>query len=301
MSEAENYEQQRGEPAPRSVLKAARIAQNLSLSEVARQLRLTERQVEALETGAFDRLPGPVFVRGFIRNYARLLKLDPDQVLSSMCAELPRAEGMVRMPRSENIPFPSPAVHRSPRYLLLVLLVAAALGTYEFYWGESGSPPAAKSGPVTGSVAPAAQPVSVRPAAAPGGNTANLAPVAAEGAAPASSVPAKPESEAPSPKVAPASTAAAGGNPPASPAAVLPQTAALHFTFEMDSWVEIRDRDGRTIFSRLNPAGTEQSVTGMPPFTLTVGNARGVRLTYNDRPIDLAPYTKVSVARLTLE
>jgi cytoskeleton protein RodZ len=299
MSEAENYEQ-RSEPAPRSVLKATRIAQNLSLSEVARQLRLTERQVEALETGAFDRLPGPVFVRGFIRNYARLLKLDPDQVLSSMCAELPRAEGMLRMPRSENVPFPSPAVHRSPRYLLLVLLVAAALGAYEFYWGEPGSPPTVKSGPVAGSVAPAAQPVSVRPAAAPSGNTANLAPVAAEGPAPAFSVPAKPESEAPSPKDAPASTAGSGGNPPASPAAV-PQTAALHFTFEMDSWVEIRDRDGRTIFSRLNPAGTEQSVTGMPPFTLTVGNARGVRLTYNDRPIDLAPYTKVSVARLTLE
>lgn len=301
MSEAENYERQHSEPEPRSVLKAARIAQNLSLSEVARQLRLTERQVEALEAGAFDRLPGPVFVRGFIRNYARLLRLDPDQVLSSMRVELPPAEEMVSIPRSENIPFPSSAVRRSPRYLLVALLVAAALGAYEFYWGEPGLSPAVKSGPVTGTVVPAAQPVSGHPVAAPVENTGNAAPVAQEGSPPAPAVPARPEMEALQPKGSPASAAQSEGNPPASPAAAPSGMAELHFAFETESWVEIRDRDGRTIFSRLNPAGTEQSVTGLPPFTLTVGNARGVRLTYNDRPVDLAPYTKVSVARLTLE
>ena len=40
---------------------------------------------------------------------------------------------------------------------------------------------------------------------------------------------------------------------------------------------------------------------GMPPLQLVVGNASGVQVTYNDQPVDLAPYTKVDVARLTLE
>jgi cytoskeleton protein RodZ len=67
------------------------------------------------------------------------------------------------------------------------------------------------------------------------------------------------------------------------------------------AWVEIRVRNGRKIFSRLNPAGTEQAVSGEPPLTLVVGNASGVRVTHNDQWVDLAPYVKIDVARLTLE
>jgi cytoskeleton protein RodZ len=71
--------------------------------------------------------------------------------------------------------------------------------------------------------------------------------------------------------------------------------------FDRKSWVEIRDRSGRPIFSQLNQAGTEQRVNGLPPLAVIVGNAHGVRLTYDERPVNLAPHTKVDVARLTLE
>jgi cytoskeleton protein RodZ len=75
----------------------------------------------------------------------------------------------------------------------------------------------------------------------------------------------------------------------------------IRMVFSRESWVEVRDRQGRTIFSQLNPAGTAQSVSGQPPLRLVVGNATGVRMLFNDRPVDLAPYTQVDVARLTLE
>ena len=75
----------------------------------------------------------------------------------------------------------------------------------------------------------------------------------------------------------------------------------MRFRFEQESWVEIRDRNGRVIFSQLNAAGTEQVVSGKPPLSLVVGNASGVRLTRNQQPVNLAPYTKVDVARLTLD
>jgi cytoskeleton protein RodZ len=51
----------------------------------------------------------------------------------------------------------------------------------------------------------------------------------------------------------------------------------------------------------LNPRGTEQRVNGRPPLAVVVGNAHGVRLTYDERPVNLSLHTKVDVARLTLQ
>jgi cytoskeleton protein RodZ len=75
----------------------------------------------------------------------------------------------------------------------------------------------------------------------------------------------------------------------------------LVFRFDADSWVEIRDRDNKIIFSKLNRAGAEERVAGAPPLRLVVGNARNVHLTYGARPVDLTPHTGVTVARLTVE
>jgi cytoskeleton protein RodZ len=65
--------------------------------------------------------------------------------------------------------------------------------------------------------------------------------------------------------------------------------------------VEIKDRAGNTIFGQLTAAGSRRSVSGERPLTVVVGNAAGVRLFQGDKSIDLAPYTRVDVARLTLE
>jgi len=71
--------------------------------------------------------------------------------------------------------------------------------------------------------------------------------------------------------------------------------------FDRSSWVEVRGRDGKTLLSKLNAAGSEQIVEGQPPFALIIGNAQHVRMSYEDRQIDLAPHVKVEVARFTLE
>jgi len=89
-----------------------------------------------------------------------------------------------------------------------------------------------------------------------------------------------------------------------SPAVVPPPQAGmaeLHFVFETDSWVEVRDRNERILFSQLNPVGSEHHMQGNRPLSVVIGNARGVRLTYNGQPFDLAPHTRVEVARFTLE
>ena len=71
--------------------------------------------------------------------------------------------------------------------------------------------------------------------------------------------------------------------------------------FQRDSWVEITDSKGTVLMSQLNPAGSSKSIDASPPLFLTIGNAHGVKLMFNDAPVDLRPHVKVDVARLTLE
>ncbi|MGH8632043.1 MAG: DUF4115 domain-containing protein, partial [Burkholderiales bacterium] len=75
----------------------------------------------------------------------------------------------------------------------------------------------------------------------------------------------------------------------------------VRMIFEQESWVEIKDRAGNTIFGQLNPAGSRRRASGETPLSIVIGNAAGVRLTYNDEEVDLAPHTRVDVARLTLD
>jgi cytoskeleton protein RodZ len=283
---AENQVLRVRDGAPGAALAAARTAQNLSITDVARQLKLSVSQVAALEAGEFNRLPGPVFVRGFIRNYARLLKLDPERILDSIVQDPSEQEVRNEMPASHDIPFPSASVRRWPKFILVALLAVGALAGYEFYWSERAAVTEVK--PVT---TPPVTKEQVSREIAP--VTANdlPAPSAAQPEAPGTAArPAQETREA----------ASSASQPP-----VAGQQAGegeLRFAFARNSWVQVRERGGKTIFTRLNPAGSEQRVSGKPPFMLVIGNAHGVSLTYNERPVDLEPYiVRDDVARFTLK
>jgi len=66
-----------------AALRAAREAAGLSADAVAQQLKLHPRQVRAIEEDDYGRLPGRTFVRGFVRNYARLVNLDADAIVAA--------------------------------------------------------------------------------------------------------------------------------------------------------------------------------------------------------------------------
>ncbi len=67
-----------------ALLRVARESAGMSIDAVASHLKLAPRQVKALEDGDYSHLPGRTFVRGFVRNYARLVHLDAEQVLSAL-------------------------------------------------------------------------------------------------------------------------------------------------------------------------------------------------------------------------
>jgi cytoskeleton protein RodZ len=71
--------------------------------------------------------------------------------------------------------------------------------------------------------------------------------------------------------------------------------------FDQDAWAEVTDAAGRQLVSSLNPAGTERVVRGIPPYNIVIGNAQHVKVSYNNREVDLLPHVKVEVARFTLK
>src|SRR6476661_2658664 len=119
--------------APGNVLAAAREEMNLSVTDVARHLKLSPAQVEALEDGAYERLPGRVFVRGFLRNYAKLLGIDPQPLLRSIESQMPQPAMAEERPALPQMVMPRERPARWPLYTVLVAaLIVAALAVYEF-------------------------------------------------------------------------------------------------------------------------------------------------------------------------
>src|SRR5512139_382939 len=274
-----------GQPSVGQTLRDAREAQGVTLDSAAVRLRLMNRQVEAMERDDFESLGQPVFARGFVRNYARLLGLAPDALLARMSG------APVEQPAVSPV---EPALPRSwltsPWLILLLLglllVVAVPVALYLWLNSEGGdgavnrAPPVAQSRP-----APA-------PVAAPVAATAPV-PVPADAAMPA----------APVVPAAPAPSAAVSAEQAGAPATSAPAAAVsvLHIEFGGESWTEVKDASGRMLLRQLNPADSSVDVHGQPPFDVVIGNAPHVRMTYNGRPIDLKPFIDASVARFTLE
>ena len=279
---------------PGQRLAEARAGQNLAAADVARQLKLSLWQIEALEAGRYQQLPGPIFVRGFIRNYARIVKLDPEELLRTAGENLPQSTAHPETPPSRDIPFPTERPPRWPGYAAAAVAIFGALAIYEFVWNEperaeqravavAPTAPAEQRAPKPAAAPPEARSLQTEAVAAP-------APVAAEGK------PADQPSALPVAQPTTEITATA----PAVERAPKRGEKLVRLNFDQESWVEIRDRNERVIFSQLNRPGTAQKVIGLPPLSIVVGNAHGVRMTYDDQPVDLASYTKIDVARLIL-
>src|SRR5437762_4899716 len=69
-------------------LRKGREAQNLSVQQIAEITKIRTDHIRALEEGNFDIFSAPVYIRGFIRSYSTLLKLDVPQVMAALDLEL---------------------------------------------------------------------------------------------------------------------------------------------------------------------------------------------------------------------
>jgi cytoskeleton protein RodZ len=283
-------------------LSRERERQGLSRGDVAQRLHMSAWQIEALEVGDYSRLPKGTFLRGFVRNYAKLLALPGESVLSMLKEGRPHDPAPGIVVPTQNIRFDPLGDRLSSPYVkasvYAVVAVAAAFAFMYWWLFVKPAPPGVEpknivavvpqnvaSPPLTAPTEPP-PPKDLTLPAAPEPRAAEVA----RGEPPKAAAPAKVEN---------AKTALLS---PAAPT-IAPKGAErrLRFRFEGESWVEVRDARGRVLFQQLNAPGSEAEVTAKPPFTIVVGNAPDVELLMNGEAFDLEPHTRVAVARFKVE
>jgi cytoskeleton protein RodZ len=266
------------------MLRHARESAGWSIDMVSQQLKLAPKQVQALEADDYAQLPGRTFVRGFMRNYARLLRLDADALLSALpeSAAAPSLDRPTLTPTARtmgDLPSESHAKPSTARWaipLALIAIVAVALA-YEF-----GRPLIERGKSELGTRVP---PAKSTPAPA------------------ASSTP--PTDSAAASATAPAATPVgqdAQAEPPTIAAPVAPGTETpLVFVFRGTSWIEVRDAKGTIVLSTMGYPGASHAVGGAFPLDIVLGNAEAVTVTMRGTVVDTSQYVKQNVAKFQVK
>jgi len=316
-------------PAPGEILRNAREARGESVNDVARILKLSAQQLEALENGRFDILPGPTFVRGFLRNYARHLDIPPEPLLEGVGIRTPTAADLASMLKLHgNVqPKASPRPRGKALPVILAVLVVLALaglvvgGIYKGWFNFKGLPEL-RFGSSAAAKAHEKATLPEPPKPSLPGPQKLSQPELQRTVQPAPQEPAQPAPQKPAQPVpqgtikteklaapvlvnlAPESardpmhmdSESASGQVPADP------DVTLRLLFNASTLAQVRDRSGKIIFTRTGTKGSISNIKGKPPFTVTVNNANNVKLEFNGQPVDLKGHTKKDgVARLTLE
>lgn len=249
-------------------LRQAREAAGLDVVEVARRLKMPVRVIEALENEDWRQLDAPVFVRGQLRSYARLLGLQIDEALPSASASLP-----IEPPRLEPRIYTSPLRRIADRmmgrmvYIVITALIAVPV------WMATRSHLDSRI-ELDAALALVADPDSAPTQPAPAG------------------------SSDPGPRPLVASMAAL----PPRPAVTRPvePPPALSLRFSEDSWVEIFD-SGDTLLERgLLKAGDRRDYARGQVGRVVIGNADAVEVRGNGSVQDLSEFQRANVARFTV-
>lgn len=287
--------------SPGGMLRAERERLGLSIADVAAQTRLATRQIEALEADDFAQLPEMPFVRGFVRNYAKLLHLDAQPLLAAL-PQGGNASGQA-IPASVEVPFHDPRAPQRQNLIwlgaaLLLSVVVVAFAVWHYTTPFEHPAGAEVEGEVTAHEAMQSMPVAQIEATTPDVPAMSETTAMPSEAAPvneAATQPPKPAAELPPQQAAQSSL------PKVSPTSG--QSGQVRLVFDDESWVEVRDKDGNILSSQINARGSELRLEGATPLSLVIARASSVLLYYRGKPVDLTPHTHPSsgVARLTLD
>jgi cytoskeleton protein RodZ len=320
-------------------LRQARESNGWSLAEVALKLNLTVTSLSNLEAGAFDKLPGHTFARGYIRAYAKLLGMDQAVLVQQFDQSTGTDSHGSSVHSLGRIEEPVRVSHTILRIVSLLLLIAVIGGGFVWWQDQTSlrtkdfislSPEHVEVEGADGTTQihpldePEDQAVAqgqtegATPLALPQAETSSETPAVAEATAP-DVTPTTPTPDTPTHNVAPVVAAPATPAPvvPATPAPVVtapvaptapaPVTAApvagqgqVQLKFTADCWTQVTDGAGKVLLSGLKRKGDSVSVSGKPPFSVRLGFARGAQVSYNGQAVDVAPFTSGETARLKL-
>ena len=325
---------------PGETLRQARESNGWSLAEVALKLNLTVNSLSNLEAGAFDKLPGHTFARGYIRAYAKLLGMDQTVLVQQFDQSTGTDSQGSNVHSLGRIEEPVRVSHTILRVVSLLLLFAVIGGGFVWWQDQTSlrtkdltslSPEHVEVEGADGTtqIHPLDEPEDqavvegqtegTTALALPQTENSIEAPSEAEASAPAAPVAPTPAPAAPAHSaapvvatpVAPAPTAPVVSTPPASasvtptippPAAAAPVAGQgqVQLQYTPDCWTQVTDGTGKVLLSGLKRKGENVSVSGKPPFSVRLGFARGAQVSYNGQVVDVAPFTSGETARLKL-
>ncbi len=267
----------------------ARQQHGWAVEDVASQLKLAPRQIDAIEHDNYDALPTMVMTRGYIRSYAKLLGLDPATILPSTASAAGTAnafgaaqsgENTSRSLSQSNIPFESESRISIKWIVAGVAVVLAAIAATQF-----GGLSALHSSSVAS--AESAESASTEKDAT--GKTDDE--ILANANTPTTTVASNQQ----------ATVAVGATGVPA--ATVTPGTGdnQLSLHFKQDSWIQVKSADKKILFSGIAKADATETFSLDQPLSVVIGNISGVDATLRGEVLDLKANSKTNVARLNLK
>ena len=292
---------------PGESLRQGRERAGFTQEDIAGKLKLAPRQIAAIETGDWGALPERTFTRGFMRNYARLVGIDPDSLglgqsqtnAANQLKPTPEAIGEIAREIDRN-------GFSAARWVVPLLLISAlAVGVLYFQGGRwfgwdtskilSPGTPTNKDGLAAAKSSAPGAPAAVNGLATDTPATSSGAVIAPANAPTAASPPdVKGVANIATPALIPLSPPLVSTTlPPA------PGDKRIAITFKGKSWTEVRSK-GDVIFSETAAPGVRE-FTGSPPLSFTVGNAGNVSVSIDGKLFDMAELTRNDVARFRVE
>ncbi|NRB23782.1 RodZ domain-containing protein [Shewanella sp.] len=296
-----------------SVLRQSREKMGASVADIAGQLHLRPCIVEDIEADNFDEIASPTYVKGYVKNFARIVQADEKAIKRCLAKQVPQAPDpqmqsfsrkRTRQARDGRLTFVSYLI----AFILLALLVLWWVQKSDTLSSIDFSQPTAEE-----IAAPLSQPSGISSDFEPGSSNANTGIE--------NIIERRPSTEAieASDKT---SVPASGPNDEASinETATLPVTqsevesvvlaitdtvnkvipSALAISLSADCWIKVTDAAGNVLINDLKKAGSQLNVAGEAPFKLTLGAPQAVSIELNGEAVSLRDYPSGRVARLTL-
>ena len=301
-----------------------RRQKNLSAQEVATQLRLDVRIIEALEADNYDNLPSPAYIRGYLRNYAKLLGADSERIIALYNHKAPQAPEIIPDVKHPTQVSSSDKPVKAVTYLISFILVLLL-----FAWLQSHI--VIKEATVTANAVSVeaedenpsgletfSEPLTeTEPEISPGTQDPEIQHELPEpvtvGSILGEIVTDEPVTEGePTPVTGTDQEATAADEavdsmalkvdetrPPTADGTEGPDSVSMKLT--ADSWIEIYDAFDNKLMVTLGRSGEEISLKGTAPFHVKLGFSQGVTLYFNGDYFDSAPFSHGGVATFTLE
>ncbi|EKF75677.1 hypothetical protein A11A3_02372 [Alcanivorax hongdengensis A-11-3] len=285
----------------------AREEQGMSTAQAAERLHLSHTYLLALEADDYERLPEATFVKGYLRNYARVLGLPADEIANTF-QQMVNEDAFDKPLNLPELAPPAPAWRR-PAIIVAILIIIALLVWALWPTSETLPPlaPSADTAPAqTQAPADAAQPgddaqadaMSMDDSAPTGEDNGDMGIGDTADTGIADAPTAMDDSASTDEPVADDSNAVAEAEPVTAPA---PGMDRLSLHFSGDCWVSVIDARGRTLHQGKQTDGSHLDLDGKPPFKLTLGDAGAVSaITLNGEAVTLPTNAPGSVVRISL-